>query len=46
MTTYEKAIEEACGVGSTPILIYASEAAMQEANNPLSDALQVCIGHI
>jgi hypothetical protein len=41
MTTFEKVIEEACGIGSKPILIYASEKAMSEEPEPLSDALQV-----
>jgi hypothetical protein len=41
MTTYEKVIEEACGIGSKPILIYASEKAMTQGLEPLSDALQV-----
>ena len=40
-TTYEKVMEEACGVGSRPILIYTSDKAMAEAPNPLWDALQV-----
>ncbi|KAB5575793.1 hypothetical protein GE09DRAFT_1053294 [Coniochaeta sp. 2T2.1] len=40
MTTYEKVMEEACGPGSKPILIYASENAMGEKPDPLSEALQ------
>jgi hypothetical protein len=40
-TTYEKVMEEACGIGSKPILIYASDKAMGEEPVPLSDALQV-----
>ena len=41
ITTFEKVTEEACGVGSRPILIYATEKAMAEEPVPLSDALQV-----
>lgn len=41
ITTFEKVMEEACGVGSKPILIYASDRAMAEEPAPLSDALQV-----
>lgn len=40
-TTFEKVMEEACGVGSKPILVYASDKAMREEPVPLSDALQV-----
>ncbi|KAL1851332.1 hypothetical protein VTK73DRAFT_9455 [Phialemonium thermophilum] len=42
-TTYEKVMEEACGVGSMPILIYASEEAMQAKPEPLSEALQTFV---
>lgn len=41
MVTYDKVMEEACGVGSKPILIFASEKALDESPSPLSDALQV-----
>lgn len=41
VTTFEKVMEEACGIGSKPILIYASNKAMAEEPIPLSDALQV-----
>lgn len=43
MTTYEKAMDEACGVGSKPILIYASEKAMGEAPASLSEALKTFV---
>lgn len=41
MTTFEKAVEDTCGVGSRPILIYATEKAMEEDRVPLADALRV-----
>lgn len=40
-TTFEKVMEEACGVGSKPILIYASDKSMAERPVPVPDALQV-----
>jgi hypothetical protein len=40
MKTLEQVMEEACGVGSKPFLIYASERAMGEAPTSLSEALQ------
>jgi hypothetical protein len=40
MKTLEQVMEEVCGVGSKPFLIYASEKAMGEAPTSLSEALQ------
>jgi hypothetical protein len=38
--SYETVIREACGAGCSPILVFATDAAMQEENLPLSDALK------
>lgn len=43
MTTYEKAVEEACGFGSKPLLIYASESALSQTPIELSDALKTFV---
>jgi hypothetical protein len=40
-TTFEKAVEESCGLGSTPILVYATDRALEEPLDPLSDPLKV-----
>lgn len=38
--SYEAVMREACGIGDLPILVYASDRAMQEDMIPLSDALR------
>ena len=43
MTTFEVAMREACGIGSKPILIYATDKAMDETPEPLPDALKTFV---
>lgn len=43
MTSFEVAMREACGIGSKPILVYATDSAMEEAPEPLSDALKTFV---
>lgn len=43
MTTYDRVMEEACGVGGKPLLFYATDKAMAETPDPLSDALQTFV---
>ncbi|KAK0719612.1 hypothetical protein B0H67DRAFT_599312 [Lasiosphaeris hirsuta] len=43
MVSYETVMREACGIGSKPILIYATDRAMEEIPDPLSDALKTFV---
>ncbi|SPQ21618.1 dbf9ddb2-e043-46af-839e-a9911abff68d [Thermothielavioides terrestris] len=38
--SFETVMREACGVGSLPILVYATDKAMEQEKVPLSDALR------
>ncbi|KAK0651899.1 hypothetical protein B0T16DRAFT_454314 [Cercophora newfieldiana] len=42
-TTFDAVVREACGAGSKPILIYATDKAMDEAPEPLPDALKTFV---
>lgn len=40
---YETVMREACGAGCSPVLVFATDTAMQEENLPLSDALKTFV---
>ncbi|KAL2131314.1 hypothetical protein VTI74DRAFT_5274 [Chaetomium olivicolor] len=41
--TFETVMTEACGVGSKPLLVYATDQAMKTERSPLSDSLKTFI---
>lgn len=41
--TYETVMREACGTGCRPIIVYATDKAIEQENLPLSDALKTFV---
>ncbi|GAB1314402.1 Ubiquitin interaction domain-containing protein [Madurella fahalii] len=40
VVSYDAVVQEACGIGCLPILVYATDKALQQEKVPLSDALK------
>ncbi|KAK0727903.1 hypothetical protein B0T26DRAFT_639576 [Lasiosphaeria miniovina] len=43
ITTYETVVREACGINSKPILVYATDEALEQESTPLRDALKTFV---